>query len=300
MMAAAIRSSGMKIWLDGQLVDKSDAKLSVFDHGLLYGDGVFEGIRVYHGTIFECDAHMDRLFRSADRIRLKMPFTRQQIVDGLHQTLQANNRRDGYIRLVVTRGPGTLGLNPAKCPRGSVFIIADSIELYPRALYETGMPVIIAKTVRTAARMVDPSVKSLNYLNNIMARIECNDAGVAEAIMLNEHGKVAEGTGDNVFIVRGGKLMTPPAEAGVLLGVTRGVVLKLSRELGIPAAEQEFGPEELMGADECFLTGTAAEVISVCKINGKPVGSGTRGPVTLRLHEAFHQYIRNQCDRSGR
>ena len=282
----------MKIWLDGQLVDKADAKLSVFDHGMLYGDGVFEGIRAYGGKIFECQAHVDRLFVSAAKIRLTIPYTKEQIVEAMERALTANAMTDGYIRLVVTRGEGTLGLSPFKCPRGSVFVIADQIELYPREMYERGMPVIIAKTRRTNPAMLDPSVKSLNYLNNIMARIEAVDAGVGEAIMLNDRGEVSEATGDNIFIVKAATVLTPPVSAGILEGVTRRVVMDLCAKANIPCREQTMTPVDLYGADECFLTGTAAEVIPVTKIDERFVADGHVGPISRRLIKAFHEFIR--------
>ena len=282
----------MKIWLDGQLVDRAQAAVSVFDHGALYGDGVFEGIRAYSGKIFQCQAHMDRLFQSAAKIRLTIPYTAEQIVAAMEQTLAANNITDGYIRLVVTRGVGTLGLNPYRCPKGSVFVIADQIELYPPEMYERGMPVIIAKTRRTSATMLDPSVKSLNYLNNIMARVEAVDAGVGEAIMLNDRGEVAEATGDNLFIVKDGMVLTPPVSAGILQGVTRRVVMGLCAEAGIPCREQTLLPADLYAADECFLTGTAAEVIPVTSIDGKPIATGEVGPMSKKLIKAFKEFIR--------
>ena len=282
----------MKVWLNGSLVDSREAAISVFDHGVLYGDGVFEGIRIYGGRIFECEAHVERLFRSARVIRLAIPYTKQEIVEAMNETIGANELTGGgYVRLVVTRGAGTLGLSPFKCPTPNVFVIADQIALYPKEMYDNGMAVIIAKTVRTSLRMLDPSVKSLNYLNNIMAKIEAIDAGVGEAIMLNESGLVAECTGDNIFIVEGGKVVTPPLSAGILPGITRSVVLRLAGELGMPAAEEEVSVERLMGAAECFLTGTAAEVISVTKIDGQAVGDGNAGPVTQKLHAAFNEYI---------
>ncbi len=282
----------MKVWLDGKLVDKQDAKLSVFDHGTLYGDGVFEGIRVYSGRIFQTRAHMDRLCQSADAIRLKIPYSKKALVDATYETLRANNRQDAYVRMVVTRGEGGLGLNPNKCPRASAYIIVDSIELFPRELYETGMPVIIAKTVRTSASMLSPKIKSLNYLNNIMAKMECNDAGVSEALMLNEKGNVCEGSGDNLFVVKSGTLITPPESAGILMGVTRAVVMKLAGQLGIPLAEKDLTPQEVCSADECFLTGSAAEIIAVNRIDGKAVGAGVAGPITRKLTVAFHEFIR--------
>ena len=282
----------MKVWMDGNLVDKQDAKLSVFDHGTLYGDGVFEGIRVYGGKVFQCDAHIDRLFDSAKRIRLAIPRTKQEIVEAMCQTVRANELRDGYIRLVVTRGEGTLGLSPFRCPCPSIFIIADQIALYPEHLYRTGMAVIIAKTVRTAPRMLDPGIKSLNYLNNILAKIEAIDAGVEEAIMLNDEGNVAEGTGDNFFIVEAAGVVTPPLTAGILPGITRSVVISLCGKAGIPLAEAEVTPARLLAAQECFLTGTAAEVIAVTRVDEKPIGDGAVGPITRRLCTAFHDYIK--------
>lgn len=284
----------MKVWVNNELVDKQDAKLSVFDHGTLYGDGVFEGIRIYDGAIFECDAHMERLFQSAAKIRLTIPYTKEQLVDAMYLTLRANGLQNGYIRLVATRGEGTLGLGPDRCPRANVFVIADTIQLYPPSLYEEGMPVIIAKTLRTSPRMVDPSVKSLNYLNNILAKIEGLDAGVAEVIMLNDQGNVAEASGDNVFIVKDGALFTPPPNAGILLGITRGVVLKLAAGLGIHVGEKNFTPVELYAADECFLTGTAAEIIPVTRIDAKVIGSGKSGPISRKLIAAFHEFIRTR------
>jgi len=282
----------MKVWLNGGLVDSREAVVSVFDHGVLYGDGVFEGIRIYDGRIFECEAHVERLFSSARVIRLAIPYTKQEIVEAMNEAIRANELTgSGYIRLVVTRGSGTLGLGPFDCHSPNVFVIADQIALYPKEMYDNGMAVIIAKTVRTSPRMLDPSVKSLNYLNNIMAKIEAGDVGVGEAIMLNENGFVAECTGDNIFIVEGGKVVTPPLSAGILPGITRGVVLRLAGKLGLDAAEEEISVERLLGADECFLTGTAAEVISVTKIDGQAVGDGAVGPVTQKLHAAFNEYI---------
>ncbi|MBL7134424.1 MAG: branched-chain-amino-acid transaminase [Phycisphaerae bacterium] len=281
----------MKIWLDGSLVDEAEAKISVLDHGTLYGDGVFEGIRVYGGKIFEMRAHVERLFVSADKIRLEIPYDRQAIIDAMYETLEANGQRDAYIRLVVTRGPGTLGLSPFRCPTPTVFIIAGQIALYPQEMYDNGMAVIIAKTVRTSPTMLDPSVKSLNYLNNIMAKIEAVDAGVEEAVMLNVHGNVAECTGDNLFLVNDGQVRTPPTTAGVLVGVTRGVVIRLAGELDIPLVEADITPDQLHRADECFLTGTAAEVIAVTRIDGRTIGTGKAGPVTTRLLKAFRDYI---------
>ncbi|HET6429699.1 MAG TPA: branched-chain-amino-acid transaminase [Phycisphaerae bacterium] len=281
----------MKVWVDGELVDEEEAKLTVYDHGTLYGDGVFEGIRVYGGRIFQCQAHIDRLFNSAKQIRLAIPYTKQEIIDAMEQTVASNGAAAEYIRLVITRGVGTLGLNPFLCPRPSVFVIADQIALYPPEMYEHGMAVIVAKTVRTSPRMVNPGIKSLNYLINILAKIEAIDAGVAEAIMLNEHGRVAECTGDNVFIVDGGRVVTPPLTASILGGITRAVVLRLAAQQNIPLGEEEVSVQRLMGAAECFLTGTAAEVIAVTRIDDQPIGGGRAGPVTQKLCAAFREYI---------
>ena len=234
---------------------------------------------------------MERLFSSARQIRLAIPCTKQEIVDAMYETIAANELTDGYIRLVVTRGAGTLGLSPFKCPNPSVYVIADQIALYPKEMYDNGMAVIVAKTLRTSAKMLDPAIKSLNYLNNIVAKIEAIDAGVAEAIMLNVEGNVAECTGDNLFIVESGQVVTPPLSAGILPGITRRVVICLAGKLSLPLAEEDISPERLLAADECFLTGTAAEVISVTKIDGNPVGDGKAGPITRQLLAAFRDYI---------
>jgi branched-chain amino acid aminotransferase len=283
----------MKVWLNGELVDTEDAKLTVYDHGTLYGDGVFEGIRIYNGRIFQCKAHVDRLYASAKQIRLAIPCTKQEIEDAMQETMRANGTENGYIRLVVTRGAGTLGVSPFKCAEPNVFVIADQIALYPKEMYEQGMAVIVAKTIRTSARMLSPGIKSLNYLNNILAKIEAVDAGVAEAIMLNEQGNVAEGTGDNLFIVEDSRAITPPLSAGILAGITRDVVLSLAPRQGVPAAEEDISSERLRRAEECFLTGTAAEVIAVTKIDDQPIGDGKVGPVTQKLQAAFREYIRS-------
>lgn len=282
----------MKVWLNGSLVDEQDAKITVMDHGVLYGDGVFEGLRVYDRKVFQFRAHIDRLFASAEKTRLRIPYARQDLRDAIYQSLQANSLVDGYMRLVITRGYGTLGLNPFKCPKPNVFIIAtDQIVLYSQEMYDRGLAVIIARTLRTSASMLDPSVKSLNYLNNIMARIEAVDAGVEEAVMLNANGNIAECTGDNIFIVTGGRVVTPPTSAGVLVGITRAVVMRLAEQLDIPLSEVDISPEQLYQADECFLTGTAAEVIAVTKVDDRTIGTGRPGPVTTRLLQAFQDYI---------
>ena len=283
--------------MNGKLIDKERAAVSVYDHGLLYGDGVFEGIRVYNGKIFQCDAHIDRLFASASAIRLKIPITREEIIEAMERTVAANGIVDGYIRLVVTRGPGTLGLNPFKCPSPVVFVIADQIAIYSPEMYENGLEVIIAKTRRISPEMLPPLVKSCNYLNNILAKIEAVDAGVPEAIMLNAAGQVAEATGDNVFIVSHGVVITPPIETGILNGITRKVTINLARQLDIPLIERAIEVDELYAADECFLTGTAAEIIAVRKVDGRVIGQGKAGPITLKLMEAFRKFIRSECGR---
>jgi branched-chain amino acid aminotransferase len=282
----------MKVWMDGKLLDTENATINVYDHGLLYGDGVFEGIRVYNSRIFKVAQHVDRLFDGAKAIRLEIPFDRQAVLDALTQTVAANGMKDGYIRLVVTRGDGTLGLNPFTCAKPRVFIIADKIQLYPQEMYASGMSVIIASTVRNHPNAVSPRVKSLNYLNNILAKIEAIDAKVPEAIMLNTEGKVAEATGDNIFVVRKGVLTTPPLSAGILEGITRDTVMDLARKDGLPLAEEDLTRYDLYTSSECFLTGTAAEVIAVTRIDGRPVGDGKPGPVTRRLAEAFHKLVR--------
>jgi len=282
----------LKVWMDGKLVDKSDAKVSVYDHGLLYGDGVFEGIRLYHGRVFEPQAHLQRLFDSAKSIRLAIPFTADQLRTAIEETAKANNFTDCYVRLVVTRGVGYLGLNPNKCATPSTFIITDTIEMYPKEVYEKGMAVITASVIRNHPNAMSSRVKSLNYLNSILAKIEAVDAGVPEAIMLNHLGNVAECTADNLFIVRDGQVLTPAVTEGILEGVTREVILKLCRNLNIPCAEKTLQRHDLYIAQECFLTGTGAEVVPVTKIDNRPVGSGQVGSITRRLLDAFRKYIR--------
>jgi branched-chain amino acid aminotransferase len=283
----------LKVWIDGKLYDKDDAKVSVYDHGLLYGDGVFEGIRVYGGRIFECDAHVERLFASAKAIRLNVPLAPAQICAAMEETVRANAFRDCYIRLVVTRGVGYLGLNPNKCPTPTVIVIADTIDMYPREMYEQGMAVITATVIRNHPNALSPRIKSLNYLNNILAKIEAVDAGVPEAIMLNHEGNVAECTGDNIFILRGGVVLTPGTADGILEGITRKVIIELCHKLGVPCFEKTLQRHDLYIADECFLTGSAAEVIPVTKIDGRTIGNGEPGPVTRKLLEAFHRHVRD-------
>ncbi len=282
----------LKIWLDGKLVDKENAKISVYDHGLLYGDGVFEGIRVYSGKIFECEAHLDRLWASARAIRLTIPVSRDELRAAMELTVKTNNFTDCYIRAVVTRGVGYLGISPANCAKPSVFVIADTITMYPKEMYEKGMAIITASVIRNHQNALSPRIKSLNYLNNILAKIEAIDAGVPEAIMLNHEGNVAECTGDNIFIVRDGQIQTPTTADGILEGITRKCVIGLCARLGVQCVEKSLQRHDLYIADECFLTGSAAEVVPVTKIDGRPIGSGEVGPMTRKLIEAFHRHVR--------
>ena len=282
----------LKIWIDGKLFDKQDAKISVYDHGLLYGDGVFEGIRVYSGKIFECDAHLNRIYNSAKAIRLEIPITKAQFKAAIEQTFKANGFTDCYVRAVVTRGTGYLGLNPNRCPAPTVFIITDTVELYPREMYEKGMAIITASVIRNHPNALSPRVKSLNYLNNILAKIEATDAGVPEALMLNHEGNVAECTADNVFIAYQGQVLTPTTHDGILEGVTRKVIIDLCGRMSIPFAEKTLQRHDLYIAEECFLTGTGAEVVPVTKIDGRPVGNGQPGPITRKLMDAFHRHVR--------
>ena len=280
----------LKIWLDGRLVEREEAKISVFDHGLLYGDGVFEGIRVYDGRIFEMDAHIKRLYESSRAIRLTIQLSRSELADAMQKTVEANSIINGYIRLVVTRGDGTLGLNPLICKNSCIFIIADKIQLYPEELYEKGMKIISATTVRNHPLSIPPQAKSLNYLNNILAKIEALDNDVPEAIMYNHEGYVAEATGDNVFIIKDGVVYTPPDEAGALGGITRRVVMRLAQEENINVVEKNLTRFDLYVCDEFFLTGTAAEVIGIVEIDGRVIGDGKPGPVTKLLREKFFKY----------
>lgn len=277
----------MKIWLDGELVDEANAKISVFDHGLLYGDGVFEGIRFYERRVFRLEEHITRLFDSAKAILMKMPWTHEEIVEATLETIRANQLDNGYIRLVVTRGTGNLGLNPMLCEKPSMFIIASTIKLYPEENYRKGMALATCATRRPAPAALMPQVKSLNYLNNVMAKVEAIQAGALEGVMLNEQGYVAECTGDNLFLVKGGEVVTPPVSDGALDGITRQVIFELAAELGIECLEKSVTRYDIFTADECFLTGSAAEVIPVASLDGRPVGPGSPGPVTQKLIEAF-------------
>jgi branched-chain amino acid aminotransferase len=278
----------MKIYIDGKYCEEQDAKISVFDHGLLYGDGIFEGIRAYNGRVFKLKEHIDRLFYSAKAILLEIPLSHTAVMAATIETCRRNDIRDGYIRLVVTRGIGTLGLNPNRCSNPSVIIIAGKIQLYPPELYERGMEIVTVATVRNLHSALNPAIKSLNYLNTILAKIEANNAGCEEAILLNADGYVAECTGDNLFIVKAGQLLTPPLAAGALHGITRGVVLELAPQAGLRVGEPNLTRYDLFNADECFLTGTGAEVVPIVKIDGRVIGSGKPGPVTRKLVEQYH------------
>jgi branched-chain amino acid aminotransferase len=277
----------MKIYIDGKYYEEKNARISVLDHGLLYGDGVFEGIRAYNGRVFKLAEHIDRLFYSAKAILLTMPMTHAVLCQEVVEACRRNKLRDGYIRLVVTRGVGSLGLNPYHCKRPSVVIIADKIQLYPPELYQRGLDIITVPTTRNLHSAVNPAIKSLNYLNNILAKIEALNGGCEEAIMLNAEGFVAECTGDNIFMVKGGHLYTPPLSAGVLHGITRGVVMDLARENGMAVSEPNLTRCDLFNADECFLTGTGAEIIAMVKMDGRVIGNGRPGPVTGKLIEQY-------------
>jgi len=281
----------MKIYIDGKYFEKDEAKISVYDHGLLYGDGIFEGIRIYRGEVFKITEHLERLYMSARAILLEIPIPIDEMEKAVLKTVELNKKEDGYIRLVVTRGKGDLGVSPAKCPRASIIIIVDDIQLYPEEYYKKGISIITASSRRISPDSFDPRIKSLNYLNNIMAKIEASNAGCLEAVMLNRDGHVAECTGDNIFIVRRGELLTPSATDGALDGITKGTVIELAERNSIPVHEKSMAPYDLHTADECFLTGTGAEIIPVVKIDGRQTGSGKPGEVTERLREAFKKEI---------
>lgn len=281
----------MKIFLDGKFVDQSEAKVSVFDHGLLYGDGVFEGIRLYQGNVFRLDEHLERLEYSAKAILLKMPWTRAEIAEWTCETCRQNKLSDGYIRLVVTRGVGDLGLSPWLCPKPSIFIIADKISLYPAEHYTTGLSIVTVPTRRVNPAAFSPAIKSLNYLNNILAKIEAKQFGALEAIMLNDQGYVAECTGDNIFIVHKGQILTPPASQGALKGITRGAILDIAAEIGVPLRELDLTRYDFFCADEAFLTGTAAEVIPVVKLDGREIGDGRPGAITQKVLTSFRRRV---------
>lgn len=280
----------MKVYINGSLLDEKNAKISVFDHGLLYGDGVFEGIRVYHNSVFTLDRHIDRLYRSARAIALNIPLGKEDLARAVVRTCKANKMKNGYIRLVITRGVGTLGLNPYQCKEPQVIIIAAGIQLYPIELYEKGLSIITVGTVRNHPEAINPRIKSLNYLNNVLAKIEALNSGVMECVMLNPQGFVAEASGDNIFAVRGDTLVTPPVWCGALEGITREVVMDLAPEMGYKVKEEVLTRYDLYTADEVFLTGTAAEIIGVGVIDKRPIGKGKPGRVTRRLAERFKEY----------
>ncbi|PIR65253.1 MAG: branched-chain-amino-acid transaminase [Candidatus Omnitrophica bacterium CG10_big_fil_rev_8_21_14_0_10_43_8] len=273
----------LKIYMNGKIIDEKQAKISIFDHGLLYGDGVFEGIRSYGELVFRLKEHIDRLYESAHTIMLKIPVSKQQMTAAVIATLRANKLKDAYIRLVVTRGEGDLGLDPRKCPKATVFIIADKIALYPDRFYKQGLKIVTVPTQRSSAETLNPQVKSLNYLNNILAKLEAINAGAEEAIMLNAQGHVAECSGDNIFIIKKGVLLTPHISMGALKGITRQAVLDIASKSGMSVKEDVLTRHDLFNADECFLSGTAAEIVPVVKIDGRIIGNGLPGATTLKL-----------------
>ena len=279
----------MLIYVNGKLVPENEATVSVFDHGVLYGDGVFEGIRVYDGNVFRLKEHIDRLFESAKTISLDIGMTPEEMVQATVDTIAANEMRDAYIRLVITRGKGDLGIDPDKCSKPTVFIIVATIALYPPEMYEKGIPVATASTRRIPMECLDPRIKSLNYLNNILAKIEGKKSGVLEAVMLNHYGRVAECTADNIFIVKNGQVATPALTEGALPGVTRAAVLELAREQGLETCETMMGLHDLYNANECFLTGTGAEIMPVTSVDGRQIGDGKAGPTTKLLLEKFRE-----------
>ena len=278
---------GLKIYINNKYIDKENAKISIFDHGFLYGDGVFEGIRSYNRLVFKLAEHIDRLYESASAIGLKIPLSKKEMIKAVLDTLKLNKLDDAYIRLIVTRGVGDLGLDPRKCKSPSILIITDKIELYPEKLYKEGLKLTIASIFRNHPKALNPQIKSLNYLNNILAKIEAINNGYEEALMLSSDGYAAECAGDNIFIIKGNNLITPPSDVGILKGITRDAVMDIGRKLGMGVSEKLLKAEDLFKADECFLTGTAAEVIPVTSIDKKPVGTGKPGSITLKLVKEF-------------
>src|SRR5881394_2281438 len=281
-----------KIYIDGKFYSEANAKVSVLDHGLLYGDGIFEGIRFYNGRVFRLEEHLHRLWDSARSICLEIPMTMAEMTKALLETIRQNHLHDGYIRLLVTRGIGNLGLNPTQCKSPSVIIIAATIALYHEDFYRKGLTIVTCATRRSSPAALNPAVKSLNYLNNVMARVEANLAGADEALMLNDAGNVAECTADNVFIVKRGRIFTPPITAGALRGITRGIVFEIAAELGIKISEADITRHDVFVADECFLTGTAAEIIPVVKADGRVIGNGKPGPISTRMIARFRELTR--------
>jgi branched-chain amino acid aminotransferase len=285
---------GPKIYISGKLYDKADAKISVFDHALLYGDGVFEGIRAYSGRVFRLKPHVDRLYESAQAIHLQIPMSREQMASAIRETLADNKLSDAYIRVVVTRGAGSLGFDPRKTTDPQIIIITDQISLYPEELYDHGLKIITAATTRNHPNAVNPRIKSLNYLNNIMAKIEATHAGCLEALMLNHKGELAECTGDNIFVVQQGRIHTPSIDSGILEGITREAVIELARAAGYTVIERTMDRFDVFKAQECFLTGTAAELIPVVECDGRVIGSGRPGPITRELRQRFQTLVREE------
>jgi branched-chain amino acid aminotransferase len=281
----------MKIYIDGEYYDKSEARLSVFDHGLLYGDGIFEGIRIYQGRVFKLAEHLDRLYRSAKALLLDIPMRREEMKNAVLDAVEKNEKKDGYIRLIVTRGEGALGIDPISCKRPTVIIIVADIQLYPEEYYKKGIEIITASSRRMPSDCLDPRIKSLNYLNNIMAKIEARQAGCLEAVMLNREGFAAECTGDNIFIVRRNELFTPAPHHGALDGITMQTVREVAGSLGIEAHETALTRYDLYNADECFMTGTGAEIVPVIKIDGRMIGDGRPGIMTQKLIKGFMELI---------
>jgi branched-chain amino acid aminotransferase len=281
----------MQIYLDGQFVDEKDAKVSVFDHGLLYGDGIFEGIRLYEGNVFRLAEHLERLEYSAKALMLTIPLARPELAEAICETCRRNNLRNGYIRLVVTRGPGDLGLAPWSCPKPTLFIIASTIQLYPKEYYDNGLAIVTVPTRRIGPAALPPTIKSLNYVNNILGKIEAKQAGALEAIMLNEQGFVAECTADNIFIVHKGVIHTPAASQGALRGITRDTIFDIARAINVPIVDTNMTRYDVWCADECFLTGSGAEVVPVSALDGRQVGTGKPGPITQRILADFRQRV---------
>ncbi|WP_213951629.1 branched-chain-amino-acid transaminase [Tepidanaerobacter syntrophicus] len=282
----------IQIYVDGKYYPKEEAKISVFDHGFLYGDGVFEGIRAYNGRVFKLKEHIDRLYNGARGIMINVPLTKEEMTEVVLETLRRNQLRDAYIRLVISRGAGDLGLDPKKCSKPTIVCIADKIVLYPEELYEKGMEIVTAATRRNGPEGVNPQMKSLNYLNNIMAKLEANLAGAPEALLLNNEDYVAECTGDNIFIVKNGVLITPPPYVGILVGITRNAIIEAAERLGIKVEEKVFTRYEVFTADECFLSGTAAEAVPVVKVDGRPIADGKPGPITKQIIKEFKELIK--------